>query len=199
MVLLDPVSALRRGRPVVLFDEDVIEGGAELLIAAEVAHSEAMAFLVRYTSGFVTVALPVQRCNQLDLPAIAADPYGGCRPVPAVTVDAAEGIGTGISAADRSCTARLLADPATRPDQLTRPGHLVPLRVPDPGPGPLTTPQAALALCEQSGLLPGMVRCELVHDDGPLMSAVDAVAFALEHGLAIVNAQDVALLAITAA
>jgi len=122
MVLLDPVSALRRGRPVVLFDEDVIEGGAELLIAAEVAQSEAMAFLVRYTSGFVTVALPVRRCNQLDLPAIAADPYGGCRPVPAVTVDAAEGIGTGISAADRSYTARLLADSATRPDQLSRPG-----------------------------------------------------------------------------
>jgi len=66
-------------------------------------------------------------------------------------------------------------------------------------PRPLTTPQVALALCEESGGQPGVVRCELVQDDGPLMSAVDAVAFALEHGLAIVSAQDVALLAFRAA
>lgn len=188
----DPVTALRTGNLVVMIDDHVREGGAELWLAAEGVDAIAFARLVRHTSGFVTVAIPAARSAALCLPAMVGveASFTERRPVQAITCDAAEGITTGISAADRALTARLLADPAATPEHLTRPGHLVPLRVRE-GLTDINAPaSAALELCAIAQLRPAMVRCELVRDSGALADSADGVEFAHRHGLAVVVRRD---------
>lgn len=171
----DPISALHAGEPVVLIDEDAVEGGVELWMAAQVAEATNFARLVRYSSGFVTVAMPAVRCASLGLPAMAGveAAFTETRPVQAVTCDAAEGITTGISAADRSLTARLLADPDSVPEDFHRPGHLVPLRIRDGLTDPSAPATAALRLADIAGLRPAMIRCEAVLDSGALAGPSD--------------------------
>jgi 3,4-dihydroxy-2-butanone 4-phosphate synthase len=191
MTYRDPVSALRNGNLIVMVDDDLagfVDGGAELWLAAEGADPLAFAELVRHTSGFVTVAIPTSRSTRLGLPAMVNDDqsFGDRRPVQAVTCDAADGISTGISATDRALTARLLADPASTPDHFRRPGHIVPLRVRD-GFTDLRAPaSAALELCAIAQLQPAMIRCELVHDSGALVTPAEGLEFARTHQLAVV-------------
>jgi 3,4-dihydroxy 2-butanone 4-phosphate synthase / GTP cyclohydrolase II len=190
------LGAYLDGNPVVILDDRLGYVPATLVTAAETVTAEAMAFVVRYTCGFVTVALPTWRCDQLDLPAIAASAHYLTRPIAAVSVDAADGVSTGISAADRSFTARLLVDADTEIDQLTRPGHLVPMRVPNPISGQLTSPAAAaLKLCELVDSAPGAVCCELVESNGELMSTAAARVFADDHALYTLSLDEVAQLA----
>lgn len=176
----DPVSALRRGELVTLIDEDAAEGGVELWMAAELAEAYEFARLVRHSSGFVTVALPAVRCASLGLPAMtgAEACFGETRPVQAITCDAADGTTTGISAADRSLTARLLADPDSVPDDFKRPGHMVPLRIRDGLTDASAPATAALSMCAVAGLRPGMVRCEVVLDSGALAEPADGFELA---------------------
>jgi 3,4-dihydroxy 2-butanone 4-phosphate synthase / GTP cyclohydrolase II len=176
----DPVRALRSGDIVTLIDEDALDGGVELWMAAEVAEAHMFARLVRHTSGFVTVALPAVRCATLGLPPMAgAEAYfGETAPVQAITCDAADGVTTGISATDRALTARLLADPDSTPDDFKRPGHIVPLRIRDGVTNPMLPASAALDLCAIAGLRPGMVRCEAVLDSGALARPADGFELA---------------------
>jgi 3,4-dihydroxy 2-butanone 4-phosphate synthase / GTP cyclohydrolase II len=191
MTYRDPVSALRSGNLIVMVDDDLagfVEGGVELWLAAEGADPLVLAQLVRHTSGYVTVAIPTSRSTRLGLPAMVNDDqsFGDRRPVQAVTCDAAEGVSTGISAADRALTARLLADPAATPEHFTRPGHIVPLRVRD-GFTDLRAPaSAALELCAIAQLQPAMIRCELVHDSGALATPTEGLEFARAYHLAVV-------------
>ncbi|KXF55755.1 hypothetical protein AXA44_36585 [Rhodococcus sp. SC4] len=187
----EAINAIQAGFTVVLIDEDAIEGGCELVAAAALVTTATMHFIIRHTSGFVTVALPEARCDQLRLPAFACGPEDWCSPVPAVAADATEGVSTGISAVDRAHTARLLADPYASGADFTRPGHVVPLRIPvqvatGRTPAPAT---AALHLCTLAGL-PAAVRCELVHDEGELRDPVSARAFAEARGLITVRTKD---------
>jgi 3,4-dihydroxy-2-butanone 4-phosphate synthase len=163
-----------------MVDEHAVEGGVELWMAAELADAPVFANLVRHTSGFVTVAMPAVRCASLGLPAMAGveASFTETRPVQAVTCDAAEGITTGISAADRSLTARLLADPATGPDDLKRPGHLVPLRIREGLTDPAAAASGALEMCSIAGLRPAMIRCEAVLDSGELATPEDGFELA---------------------
>lgn len=163
------------------------------MLAAEVATPEGPAFLVRHTSGFVRVALPGPDADRLDLPPMV--PTGedgeGEGTAYAVTVDAAVGIGTGISATDRAHTVRLLADPATRPADLTRPGHVVPVRARVGGVlRRAGHPEAAVDLARLAGLRPAGVLCELVNDDGTLARPEDLRAVAARHDLALVSIAD---------
>ena len=180
MARRDPVSALRAGGLVTVVDEDALEGGVELWMAAELAEAPTFARLVRHTSGFVTVALPALRCASLGLPAmIGVDAsFTETKPVQAITCDAAEGVTTGISAADRSLTARLLADPDATPDDFKRPGHLVPLRIREGLTDPAAPASAALQLCAISGLRQAMIRCEAVLDSGALARPEDGFELA---------------------
>jgi 3,4-dihydroxy-2-butanone 4-phosphate synthase len=192
MTATSALRAYRHGRATVLLDERPGRPPATLIVAAETIAALTMSFLVRYSSGFVTIGLPDWRCDELDLPAIAADPQYLVRPVAAVSVDAASGVSTGISAADRSHTARLLADPGTGVDALTRPGHLVPLRVPTAIGRPISSAAAAgLQLCELSGRTAGAVCGELVDDAGELLTAAAGRRFAAEHGLVALSRAEV--------
>lgn len=187
---MTPSAALNTfaaGETVIILDDTVDSVPATLTVTAAAVTATQMAFLVRHGSGFVSVALPARRCDRLDLPAFAHDPFTLGRPIAAVSVDAASGVSTGISAADRSRTARLLADPDTVIDELTRPGHLVPVRVPDAAlDNPRCAPSSALALCQLLGLIEAAVCCELVTDAGELLDIPRALQFAVAHEIPVI-------------
>lgn len=171
--------ALAAGHPVLLLGNH----DAMLALDAGGAASRTVSFLVRHSSGFVCVALDEDRCDTLLLPPM--HPGGGY----AVSVDAV-GTGTGISARDRARTLRLLGDRTAAPDDFTRPGHVVPIRV---GPGdPDSYARAALALARGSGPASAVALAHLVSGRRPteLAGHTEACAFAARHGLAVVRVGD---------
>ncbi|MGD9990038.1 3,4-dihydroxy-2-butanone-4-phosphate synthase [Pseudonocardia sp.] len=177
------VAALGAGRPVVLLDDAGPGPATGVVVAAAAAADPAMmAFVVRASSGVVAVALPGERLDALRLPPQAA---GGPGPAFAVSVDLRRGITTGISARDRAATVRAFADPGLRPDDLVRPGHVLPVRARDGGLAERARPaEAALALCDAAGLVPAAVLATLVAPDGEVAGPAAAAGFADEHGLA---------------
>ncbi|MCW6008569.1 bifunctional 3,4-dihydroxy-2-butanone-4-phosphate synthase/GTP cyclohydrolase II [Micromonospora sp. CPCC 205371] len=187
----EAVEQIAAGRPVVVVDDEDRENEGDLIFAAEMATPELVAFMVRYTSGYICAPLTEDDCDRLDLPPMYRtnqDPRGTAY---TVTVDARTGIATGISAADRAHTLRLLADPATRPVDLTRPGHVVPLRARAGGVLRRTGhTEAAVDLATLAGLRPAAVLCEMVNDDGTMMRLPDLSKFAAEHGLALISIAD---------
>ena len=134
------ITEIKSGKPVVVIDDEDRENEGDLIFAAELATPELIAFMVRYTSGYICVPLTESDADRLDLPPMYHTNQDRRGTAYAVTVDAREGITTGISAADRAHTIRLLADPSAGAADFTRPGHVVPLRAKDGGvlrrPGP---------------------------------------------------------------
>ncbi len=194
---LDPieraVEEVRRGRPVVVVDDEDRENEGDLIFAAELATPELVAFMVRHTSGYICVPLPEADCDRLDLPPMFHSNQDKRGTAYTVTVDAREGVTTGISATDRAHTIRLLADAASSPVDLTRPGHVVPLRAREGGVLRRTGhTEAAVDLARLAGLRPAGVICELVsqRDVGDMARLDECRAFAAEHGLAIVSIAD---------
>ncbi len=194
---LDPieraVEEVRRGRPVVVVDDEDRENEGDLIFAAELATPELVAFMVRHTSGYICVPLPEADCDRLDLPPMFHSNQDKRGTAYTVTVDAREGVTTGISATDRAHTIRLLADAASSPVDLTRPGHVVPLRAREGGVLRRTGhTEAAVDLARLAGLRPAGVICELVsqRDVGDMARLDECKAFAAEHGLAIVSIAD---------
>ena len=187
------LAHLAQGGIVVVADDEHRENEGDLIMAADAATPEAIAFFVRHTSGVICAALSGDRCEALALPlmvppATNADQF---RTAFTVTVDAAVGTTTGISAADRAATLRALADPSTRPAQLNRPGHIFPLRA-RPG-GVLQRPghtEAAVDLARLAGRAPAGVLSELVLDDGSMARLPELQAFARAHRLPLISIAD---------
>ncbi|MFZ2440869.1 MAG: 3,4-dihydroxy-2-butanone-4-phosphate synthase [Ilumatobacteraceae bacterium] len=187
------LAHLAAGGIVVVADDEHRENEGDLIMAADAATPEAIAFFVRHTSGVICAALSGDRCEALALPlmvppATNADQF---RTAFTVTVDAAVGTTTGISAADRAATLRALADPFTRPAQLNRPGHIFPLRA-RPG-GVLQRPghtEAAVDLARLAGRAPAGVLSELVLDDGSMARLPELQAFARAHRLPLISIAD---------
>ncbi len=194
-VRLDPieraVADIAAGRPVVVVDDEDRENEGDIIFAASAATPELMAFTIRHSSGVICVPMPGELLDRLDLPLMRPDNQDRLRTAYAVSVDARDGVSTGISAADRALTARLLADPATQPQQLTRPGHVFPLRYREGG--VLVRrghTEAAVDLARLAGLPPVGVLVEVVNDDGTMKRAGELRAFANEHGLAMISIAD---------
>src|SRR5437660_3004930 len=124
----EAIAAIAAGRPVVVVDDADRENEGDLILAAEKTTPELMAFMVRYTSGFICAPLTEADADRLELPPMYHTNQDRRGTAYTVTVDAREGVSTGISAADRCHTVRLLSDPATSPSDLPRPRHVVPLR-----------------------------------------------------------------------
>ncbi|WP_232806848.1 3,4-dihydroxy-2-butanone-4-phosphate synthase [Geodermatophilus chilensis] len=193
----DPVERVRAaladvaaGRPVVLAGDE--EGGA-LVLAAELATPEAVAFVVRHTSGFLCVAVTGDDADRLDLPLLTGRAVERPAAAQCVAVDARDGVSTGISAADRARTMRLLAAADTDAEDLVRPGHVVPLRVrPDGVLAHRGTAEAAVDLAVLAGLRPSGAVCDLVSPADPRRMArgPELAAFAREHGLRLVAVGD---------
>jgi 3,4-dihydroxy 2-butanone 4-phosphate synthase / GTP cyclohydrolase II len=185
------VADIAAGRPVIVVDDEDRENEGDLIFAAQHATAELMAFMVRHTSGYVCVPMTEEHADRLELPPMYHTNQDRRGTAYAVAVDAREGVGTGISAADRAYTIRLLAADGTRPSDLARPGHVVPLRA--KAGGVLRRPghtEAAIDLAALAGLRPVGVLCELVNDDGTMKRGADLEAFAAEHHLALITIAD---------
>src|SRR5262245_40034814 len=187
----EAVKEIAAGRAVVVVDDEDRENEGDLIFAAELATPQLMAFMVRYTSGFVCAPLTEADADRLELPPMYYTNQDRRGTAYTVTVDAREGITTGISAAERAHTIRLLADPQTQPFHLSRPGPGVPLRAREGGVlRRAGHTEAAVDLARLAGLRPAAVLCELVNDDGTMMRLPDLRAFADEHGLSLITIAD---------
>ncbi|MGK5739783.1 bifunctional 3,4-dihydroxy-2-butanone-4-phosphate synthase/GTP cyclohydrolase II [Micromonospora sp. URMC 103] len=185
------VADIAAGRPVVVVDDADRENEGDLIFAAELATPELVALMVRHTSGFICVPITEAEADRLELPPMYHTNQDRRGTAYTVTVDAREGVSTGISAADRAHTIRLLSAPTTGPTDLARPGHVVPLRA-RPG-GVLRRPghtEAAVDLARMAGLRPAGVLCELVNDDGTMMRVPDLEKFCAEHALTLITIAD---------
>ncbi|WP_042405199.1 bifunctional 3,4-dihydroxy-2-butanone-4-phosphate synthase/GTP cyclohydrolase II [Streptacidiphilus carbonis] len=185
------IKEIAAGRPVVVVDDEDRENEGDIVFAASAATPEVMAFTVRYSSGVVCVPMTGSELDRLHLPPMTAVNEDRKGTAYAVSVDARDGVSTGISAADRARTVRLLATAGTRPGDLTRPGHVFPLRAKDGGvlerPGHT---EAAVDLARLAGLPPAGGIAEVVNDDGTMARLPDLVPFARRHGLAIISIED---------
>src|SRR5450631_3924367 len=182
------IAAIARGEMVVVVDDPGRENEGDLVMAAAKVTPQAVAFMVRHTSGVICAALPAARLQALQLPLMVADNAESQRTAFTITVDARHGTTTGISAADRAATLRALADPAFQADDFVRPGHVFPLRSREGGVLERRGhTEAAVDLARLAGLPPCGVLCEVMNDDGTMARPLELATFAERHGLAIVG------------
>jgi len=187
----EALEALRAGRPVLVADSQDREDEADVVLAAQSATPEWIAWTIRHSSGYLCAPMPAARADALDLPLMVPHSQDPRRTAYTVTVDAATGVTTGISASDRARTLRVLADPASGRNDLIRPGHVLPLRA-VPG-GVLHRAghtEAAVDLCRLAGLEPVGAIAELVRDDGQMVRLPEAARIASDAGLVLLTIAD---------
>ena len=187
----DALAALANGDMVVVVDDEDRENEGDLVLAAQHATTEKIAFMVRWSSGVICAGLPGERLDALGLPLMVGRNTDSMGTAYTVTVDYRHGTTTGISAADRAGTLRALVDPAVSASDFNRPGHVFPLRA-VPG-GVLSRAghtEASVDLTRLAGLQPGGVLVEVVNDDGSMARRPDLEVFAHRHGLRLVTIRD---------
>jgi 3,4-dihydroxy 2-butanone 4-phosphate synthase / GTP cyclohydrolase II len=185
------IADIAAGRPVVVVDDEDRENEGDMIFAAAKATPQLMAFTVRHSSGVICVPMPAEMLDRLEIPLMTPHNRDRMRTQFTISVDARDGVTTGISAADRAHTARALADSATEPWEITRPGHVFPLRYAEGGVlSRRGHTEAAVDLARLAGLTPVGVLVEIVNDDGSMKRAPELRAFADEHGLAMISIDD---------
>jgi 3,4-dihydroxy 2-butanone 4-phosphate synthase / GTP cyclohydrolase II len=185
------IEDIAAGKAVVVVDDEDRENEGDLIFAAAKATPELMAFTIRHSSGVICVPMPGDMLDRLEIPLMTPHNKDRMRTAYTISVDARDGVSTGISAADRAHTARVLADSATEPWEITRPGHVFPLRYRDGGVlARRGHTEAAVDLARLAGLTPAGVLVEIVNDDGTLKRAAALREFADEHGLAMISIED---------
>ncbi len=186
--IADAIAAITAGRAVVVVDDENRENEGDIVFAAEDATPELVGWTVRWTSGVLCVPLRSDDADRLLLPPMTAVNEDSKGTAYTVSCDAAEGVSTGISAADRARTARVLADRSSVPGDLTRPGHVFPLRAAPGGvrqrPGHT---EAGVELSFLAGKRPAAVIAELVHDEGHMMRLPALRQFADQHGIPLIS------------
>jgi len=185
------IDEIRAGRPVIVVDDEDRENEGDLIFAASKATPELLAFLIRYSSGVVCVPMEGAELDRLGIPLMTPHNRERMRTAYTISVDARDGISTGISAADRARTIRVLTDSASEPYDLVQPGHVFPLRGREGG--VLVRPghtEASIDLARMAGLTPAAVISELVNDDGTMKRGPQLRTFADEHGLVLVSIDD---------
>ncbi len=185
------VADIAAGRMVIVTDDERRENEGDLIMAASKATTEAIGIMIRHCSGIVCVATTGEVLSRLGLGPMVADNRDKHRTDFAVSVDAAQGVTTGISAADRARTIHIIGDPDSIPGGLARPGHVFPLRA-RPG-GVLERPghtEAAVDLAILAGLHPSGVLCELMNDDGTVARLDDIAEFKRRFGLRMISIAD---------
>ena len=185
------IAAVSRGELVVVVDDADRENEGDLIMAAEKATPETMAFMIRHTSGVICMPVEGHRLDELQLPLMVANNTESQRTAFTVSVDAKHGTTTGISAADRATTVRALLDPGTRAEDLARPGHIFPLRYRDGGVLKRAGhTEASVDLARLAGCYPAGVLSEVVNDDGSMARLPALEQFAADHGLQIISIAD---------
>jgi 3,4-dihydroxy 2-butanone 4-phosphate synthase/GTP cyclohydrolase II len=188
----EAIAQIRNGGIVVVVDDEDRENEGDLVMSAEDVTPESMAFFLEYTSGIFCVPLEGERADELDLPLMVVANTEAQRTAFTVSVDYRHGTTTGISAHDRSATVRALIDPATRPNDLNRPGHIFPLRYREGGVLKRAGhTEATIDLCRLAGKYPAGVLCEVVTADKSDMARLPELeAFAKLHDLPIISIAD---------
>jgi len=180
------IDEIRAGRMVVLVDEEDRENEGDLVMAAEFATPEAINFMAKHGRGLICLTLTEDRCRQLDLPLMVRDNRSPMGTNFTMSIEAAEGVTTGISAQDRAHTVRTAVRADAAPADLVQPGHIFPLRA-QPG-GVLVRAghtEAGCDLAQLAGVLPASVICEILKDDGTMARLPDLLVFAETHGLKV--------------
>ncbi len=187
----EAIEQFRQGRMVIIVDDEDRENEGDLAIAAEMVTPVAINFMARFGRGLICLAMTEERCRQLELPLMVEDntsPFGTAF---TISIEARGKITTGISAADRAATIQTAIDPATRPEDLLRPGHVFPLRARRGGVLKRAgQTEASVDLAALAGLEPAGVICEIMNDDGTMARVPDLTKFAREHGLLMVTVAD---------
>ena len=178
---------------VVVCDDPDREDEGDVCMAAEFVTAEAIAFMACNARGLICLALPEERCDELELPLMVPANNGTDVTGFTVSIEAANGVTTGISAADRARTIRVAVDPASGPSDLVRPGHVFPLRARRGGVLERRgQTEAAVDLTRLAGLTAGGVLCEVINDDGTMARGRDLQAFCRRHDLPVVTVEHIA-------
>ena len=185
------IAEIAAGRMVILIDDEDRENEGDLVLAAEKVTPDAINFMARHARGLICATLTPERADALHLGPMAHENTASFGTAFTVSVDAVAGVATGISAADRATTVRAIIDPATKPGDLARPGHVFPIRA-QPG-GVLKRAgqtEGSVDLARLAGLMPAGVICEIMNDDGTMARVPELKAFARRHALKIVTIKD---------
>ncbi|QIG38370.1 GTP cyclohydrolase II [Microbacterium sp. 4R-513] len=184
----DALEALRAGRPIIVADDENRENEGDVVLSAELATPEWVAWTVRWSSGFICAPMPAEWADRLDLPPMVAVNEDARGTAYTVSVDAADRVSTGISAADRAHTLNVLADPSSTPTSVIRPGHILPLRAVDGGVrerGGHT--EAAVELMRLAGLKPVGAIAEVVAEDGSMMRLPGLIELGERDGVPVIT------------
>ena len=187
------IAALKNNKPILLMDDAKRENEADLVFPAEIINSEIMNFMIRHTSGIVCVALPESTLRRLNLSLLVApEENKTAHTTPfAMPVDAAYGITTGVSAADRTKTIKILINDDATPADLVRPGHVYPLKAKSGGVLERAGhTEGSLDLITLAGFKPGAIICELMNPDGTMAKGQAVLNFAKQHDLPVISIQD---------
>jgi 3,4-dihydroxy 2-butanone 4-phosphate synthase/GTP cyclohydrolase II len=187
----DAIADFRDGRFVIIVDDEARENEGDLAMAAEKVSPEAVNFMARHGRGLICLPLTGQRLDELQIPMMVRENTSALGTAFTVSVEARRGITTGISAADRATTIKTVLDPATRPQDLARPGHIFPLRAADGGVfARAGQTEASVDLARLAGLNPAAVICEIMNEDGTMARLPQLERFAAEHGIKILAVAD---------
>ncbi|MCJ7440430.1 MAG: bifunctional 3,4-dihydroxy-2-butanone-4-phosphate synthase/GTP cyclohydrolase II [Thermoanaerobaculaceae bacterium] len=187
----EAAAEFRRGRFVLIVDDEDRENEGDLTIAAEKVTPDAINFLATHARGLICVALTERRCDELQLPPMVEHNTSPHQTAFCVSVEARNRVTTGISAADRAATVQALIDPGTRPEDLLRPGHTVPLRARNGGSLKRAGhTEASVDLARLAGLYPAAVICEVMDTDGSMARLPRLLEVAREHGIAVITVRD---------
>jgi len=187
----DAVEAIREGRMIIVVDDEDRENEGDLTIAAEKITPEAINFMARHGRGLICLSMTPERLDELEIPLMVSQNSSRFDTGFCVTIEAKHQTSTGISAADRAATVLAAIDPATRPGDLARPGHMFPLRSRTGGVLARTgQTEAAVDLAKIAGLYPAGVICEVMNEDGTMARVPQLARFAKRHGLLMVTVAD---------
>jgi len=184
----EAVQAVRAGRLIIIVDDEDRENEGDLMIAAEKVTPDAVNFMTKQGRGLICLPMTSKRLDELQLPLMVAQNTARFETAFTVSIDARDGIATGISAHDRARTVLAALDPATRPGDLARPGHIFPLRAHEGGVlARAGQTEAAVDLARMAGLAPAGVICEIMNEDGTMARMPQLEAFSLEHGIPVLT------------
>ena len=187
----EAIEDVRRGRMVVVCDGEDRENEGDLVMAAQFATPEAVNFMAKHARGLICLALTPERCDELGLDLMAAKNESPLETAFTVTIEAAEGVTTGISAHDRARTVQVAIDPHATPDDLRQPGHVFPLKAKEGGVLERTGhTEASVDLARLAGLIPAGVICEIMNEDGTMARVPDLAPYCEEHELKMVTVAD---------
>ncbi|MDC2826640.1 3,4-dihydroxy-2-butanone-4-phosphate synthase [Rodentibacter pneumotropicus] len=189
--VLNAIQAFKNGNGVLVLDDENRENEGDLIFPAETITSEQMAKLIRYGSGIVCLCITKELCQQLDLPPMVENNNSVNKTAFTVTIEAAKGVSTGVSAADRVTTIQAAVADNAVPTDLHRPGHIFPLRAVNGGVlARRGHTEASVDLARLAGFKPAGVICEITNDDGTMARAPEIIEFAQKFGYVVLTIED---------